>query len=155
VTEWSEVFLGVIAVATLVIALIQVGVIVVAIKVARQAQQAVAAAQATLATAPQAVTSVRDDIRPLIARASAIADEASKTAGLATAQAQKIDQLVTDLSKRVDETSVVIQDALVTPAREGLAILAGIRAAFSTLRAGADWRRRATRSEEEDPLFIG
>jgi hypothetical protein len=69
VTEWSEVFLGVIAVATLVIALIQVGVIVVAIKVARQAQQAVVAAQATLATAQQAVTSVRDDIRPLIARA--------------------------------------------------------------------------------------
>lgn len=154
-TEWGEVFLGVIAAATLVIALIQVGVIVVAMKVARQAQEAVVKAQATLATAQQAVTSVREDIRPLIARAGAIAEEASKTATLATAQAEKIDRLVTDLSRRVDETSVILQDALVTPAREGLAILAGIRAVFSTLRAGADWRRRTTRSEEEDPLFIG
>ena len=60
-TDWNLVFLGVIAVATLVMALIQIGVIVVAAKVARQAQQAVAKAQETLATAQQTITSVRDN----------------------------------------------------------------------------------------------
>jgi hypothetical protein len=30
-----------------------------------------------------------------------------------------------------------------------------VKAALATFRAGADWRRRTTRSEEEDPLFIG
>jgi hypothetical protein len=59
------------------------------------------------------------------------------------------------LSKRVDETSTVVQKAIVTPAREGLAIVAALKAALLTIRGGADWRRRTSRSEEEDPLFIG
>ncbi len=48
-----------------------------------------------------------------------------------------------------------MQQAFVTPAREGLAIMAAIKATLGALRAGADWRRRTSRSEEEDPLFIG
>jgi type IV secretory pathway VirB2 component (pilin) len=155
VTEWDNVFLGVIAVATLVMALIQVGAIVVALKVARQAQDAVGKAQATLATARQTMVSVHEEIRPLIARATSIADEASKSAALATAQAQKIDRLVTDLSKRVDDTAAVVQEAIVIPAREGMAIVAAVRAGFAALRGASDWRRRTSRSEEEDPLFIG
>jgi len=155
VSQWSDVFLGVIAVATMVMALIQVGAIVVAAKVVRRAHEAVGTAQATIVTAQQTISSVRDEIRPLIVKANAIADEASTTAALATAQVQKIDRLVTDLARRVDETSVIVQQAIVTPAREGLAILAAVKAAVSTLRAGADWRRRTSRSEEEDPLFIG
>lgn len=151
----SELFLGVIAAATLVMALIQVGAIVVALKLAKQAQEAVAKAQTTLASAQQTMASVREEIRPLIARATTIADEASQSAALATAQARKIDLLVTDLAKRVDETSAVVQQAIVTPAREGLAIVAALRAGLAALRAPTDWRRRPSRSEEEDPLFIG
>jgi ribosomal protein L17 len=155
VSQWSDVFLGVIAVATLVMALIQVGAIVVAAKVVREAQEAVGKAQATIVTTQQTISAVRDEIRPLIVKANAIADEASRTAVLATTQVQKIDRLVTDLAKRVDETSAVVQQAIVTPAREGLAIMAAVKAAVNTLRAGTDWRRRTSRSEEEDPLFIG
>ena len=154
-TDWNLVFLGVIAAATLIMALIQVGMIVVAAGAAKKAQQAVEKAQAALATAQQTITSVRDDIRQLIAKANAIADEASKTAALATAQAQKVDRLVTDLAVRIDETSTLVQQAIVTPAREGMAIIAAVKATLGALRAGADWRRRASRSEEEDPLFIG
>jgi hypothetical protein len=155
VTDWGEIFLGVIAAATLIMALIQVGAIVVAARVARQAQEAAGTAQAALASAQQTIASVREEIRPLIAKASAIADEATKTASLASAQVQKIDRLVTDLSKRVEDTSAVVQEAIVTPAREGLAIVAALKAGLSAFRAGSDWRRRASRSEEEDPLFIG
>ena len=154
-TDWNLVFLGVIAAATLIMALIQVGMIVVAAGAAKKAQQAVEKAQAALTTAQQTITSVREDIRPLIAKANAIADEASKTAALATAQAQKVDRLVTDLAVRIDETSTLVQQAIVTPAREGMAIIAAVKATLGALRAGADWRRRASRSEEEDPLFIG
>lgn len=154
-TDWNQLFLGVIASATLIMALVQIGVIVVAAKVARQAQQAAARAQETLATAQQTIVSVRDEIRPLIARANAIAEEAGKVATLATAQVYKVDRLVTDLTARVDETSTLVQQAIVTPAREGLAIIAAVKATLGALRAGADWRRRTSRSEEEDPLFIG
>ena len=147
--DWSGVFLGIIALATLVMALIQVGAIVAALRVARQAQDVLA--------------SVQRDVKPLIAKANdlaakanAMAEEASRTVTIATAQAHKVDTLVTDLAKRVDETSVLVQQAIVTPAREGIAIVAAIKAALGAFRGFNDFRGRTGRSaDEEDPLFIG
>jgi type IV secretory pathway VirB2 component (pilin) len=141
VNDWSDFFLGTIAVATLLMALIQVGAIMVATRLARQAQQT--------------LTEVHREIRPLIAKVSAVADEASRTATVASAQVQKIDRLITDLSRRVDETATVIQEAIVTPAREGVAIIAAVKAGLSALRGIGDLRRSSARSDEEDPLFIG
>ena len=154
-TDWNVVFLGVIAAATLVMAFVQIGLFLMAAGAAKRAQQAVERAQAALATAQQTLTSVHEEIRPLLAKANAIAEEASRTAALATAQAQKVDRVVTTLAARIDETSSLVQQAFVTPARESLAIMAAIKATLGALRAGADWRRRTSRSEEEDPLFIG
>jgi flagellar biosynthesis chaperone FliJ len=155
VTDWTLVFLGVIAASTLIMALVQIGLIVVAAGAAKRAQQAVEKAQAALATAQQTITSLHEEIRPLLAKANAIAEDASKTAALATAQAQKVDRVVTTLAARIDETSSLVQQAFVTPARESLAIMAAVKATLGALRAGAEWRRRTSRSEEEDPLFIG
>ena len=139
---WSDVFLGVIAGATLVMALIQVGAIIAALRLARQAQQV--------------IQSVQQDVRPLIARATAMAEEASRTIALATAQAQKVDRLVTDLSRRVDETAGVLQEAIVTPAREGLAIIAALKAGLGALRGLRELHPgQARQAEDEDPLFIG
>ena len=97
-SDWDQVFLGVIAVATALMALVQIGAIVFLARVALQVRGL--------------VTTVQQDIRPLIARANAIAEEASKTATLATAQAQKIDKLLTDLSRRVDETSAELREVV-------------------------------------------
>jgi len=139
---WSTVFLAIIALATLVMALIQVGAIIAALRLAKQAQQV--------------ITSVQQDVKPLIARANVIAEEASRTVALATAQAQKVDRLVTDLSVRVEQTAAVLQEAIVTPAREGLAIIAAIRAGLGALRSLRESDLRTRRAaEEEDPLFIG
>lgn len=154
-SEWGELFLGVIAAATLVMALILIGAVVAAARIGRQARDAAAKAQAALTSAQEIISTLGEEIRPLLTKASAIADEATRAAALATSQVEKIDRLVTDLSVRVEETSSVVQRAIVTPAREGLAVLAAIKAAIATLRVGADWRRRVSRSEEEDPLFIG
>lgn len=137
----SDVFLGIIAFATAVMALVQIGAIVVLARVAMQVRDT--------------ASMIQQDLRPLIARANAIADEAQKTATIATAQAQKIDRLVTDLTQRVDETSAVIQEAILTPAREGLAIVAGLKAALGALRGLRDLRARPGRIEDEDALFIG
>lgn len=139
--DWPVVFLGIIAVSTLIMALIQVGAIIATLKLAREAQEALA--------------SVKQDVRPLIAKATALADEASRTVALATTQVQKVDRLVTDLAKRVDETSSVVQHAIVTPAREGAAIVAAIKAALGVLRGLGDPGRPGRHSEDEDPLFIG
>jgi hypothetical protein len=137
----TEVFLGIIALATLVMALIQVGAIIFAARLGLRLQQV--------------MTTIQDEVRPLIARANTVAEEASKTAALASSQAQKIDALVTDLTRRVEETSVVVQQAVVTPARETLALVAGLKAGIAALRGLREFRGRAGRVEEEDPLFIG
>jgi hypothetical protein len=141
VNDWNDLFLGTIAVATVLMALAQVGAMVVAARFAKQAQQ-------TLVT-------VHEEIRPLLAKATAVADEAARTAAMASVQVQKIDKLVTDLSQRVDETATVLQRAIVTPARQGVALLAAVRAGLAALRGIGDMRRSSSRSEEEDPLFIG
>ena len=139
--ESSQMSLGIIAAATAIMALVQIGAIIVLARVAMQVRDV--------------ATTIQKDLRPLIARANAIADEASKTAALATAQAQKFDRLVTDLTRRVDETSAVIQDAILTPAREGMALVAGLKAGLAALRGLRDLRGRPGRVEEEDALFIG
>jgi hypothetical protein len=141
VSDWSPVFLGVIAVATAVMALVQIGVIVVLARVAGQVREM--------------MSTVQNDVRPLIARATAIADDASRTAALAAAQAQKIDTLVTDLARRVDETSSVIQQAVLTPAREGMALFAALKAGLGALKGFRDVRGRSGHVDDEDALFIG
>ena len=86
-----------------------------------------------------------------------MAEEASRTVALATAQAQKVDRLVTDLTRRVDETSALVQQAIVTPAREGMAIIAALKAGLAAFRGFGDFRggRPGRPSEEDDALFIG
>ena len=141
-TGWSDLFLGVIAFATLVMALIQVGAIIAIARIGKQAQHVMA--------------TVQQEIKPLIAKANAIAEDASRTAALATAQAEKVDRLVTDLTRRVDETAAVVQEAILTPAREGMAIVSALKAGFGVLRGFRDLRPRHGRHvDEEDPLFIG
>jgi hypothetical protein len=141
-SAWSDVFLGVIALATLVMAVVQVGAIVAALRLARQAQQV--------------MTSMQQEVRPLIAHANAIAEEASRTVALATAQAHRIDLVVTDLSRRTEETAAILQEAIITPAREGMAIVAALKAGFGALRGFRELAPRHGRhADEEDPLFIG
>jgi hypothetical protein len=137
----SETFLGIIAASTLVMALIQVGAIVAILRLARQAQQTMA--------------EVQRDVKPLLVKVTAVADEASRTAVLATAQAQKIDRLVSDLAVRVEETAGVVQHAIITPAREGMAIVAGLKAGLEALRGFRERPRHGRGADDEDPLFIG
>lgn len=141
--EWSQVFLAVIAVATALMAIVQIGAIVALARVAAQVQGL--------------LTTIQKDIGPLLSRANAIAEEASRTATLATAQAQKIDKLVTDLTRRVDETSAVIQQAIITPAREGMAIMAALKAGLGVFKGFGfrDLRGRQGGVDDDDALFIG
>ena len=139
--DWSQAFLGVIAGATALMAIVQIGAIVVLARVAAQVQGI--------------LTTVRKDVGPLLVRANAIADEASRTATLATAQAEKIDRMVTDLARRVDETSAIIQQAIIAPAREGMAVIAALKAGFGVLKGLKDVRGRQGGVDDEDALFIG
>jgi hypothetical protein len=127
---WSETFLAAIALATLLMAFVQVAAIVAILGVVRKVQGT--------------LSDLQRDVKPLLAKAS-----------VAAVQAQKIDRLVTDLAKRVDDTAGVVQQAIITPAREGMAIIAALKAGLAALQGFRERPRHPRTADEEDPLFIG
>jgi hypothetical protein len=142
VTFWAEFFLGVIALATLTMAAIQVAVIVYGWTVARRVNRL--------------LTQVERQVQPLAESLNAIARDAARISSLAAGQVERVDRLVTDLTDRIDQTATTIQDTILKPLRDSAAMFAGVKAAIEVFRELArrpgDGRRRP---EEEDALFIG
>jgi hypothetical protein len=137
--NWDSVFLGAIAAATLVMAIVQIGAVVAGARLAKRLEQL--------------ADEVHREIRPLVARATEVADEARRAAALAGQQVERVDRLLYDVSQRVTDTAEVLQRTVVGPIREGSAILAGLKAGFEALRGVRS--SRSTRVEDEDALFIG
>jgi hypothetical protein len=137
----SEVFLGVIALAVLVMAIVQVGLIVVAARAAERLSRL--------------TTQIEQDIRPLVANLQAMTAEAARATAIAAAQVERADLLFTYVSARLEQTLASVQHAVIGVTRGG-AWMAGLRAAMAAFRDLRSPRRRRTASvEEEDALFIG
>jgi hypothetical protein len=145
VTETGELFLGIIAFAVLVMAAIQVVAIVAGIRLARRVDQIAA--------------QLDHEIKPLIANLTTLSGEAARAAALAAKQAERLDRVFGELVQRVDETLLAAQEFVTGPARQGMAILAGVKAvldAFKGIRESS--RRRAASGpvvDDEESLFIG
>jgi hypothetical protein len=141
VSAWADVFLGVIAVATCAMAIVQVAVIVAAGRLARRID--------TL------VEQFERDVRPLFGHLNAIGRDASRAAALATAQVERADQLFADFAARVDQTLNSVQTSIGAPAREARALLSAVRAALQAIRdLRQGGRGRQGRGDDEDALFI-
>ena len=138
----NDVYLGVIAVAVAVMAVIQVAAIVAAMRTARRVGDA--------------LSRLEGDIRPIVANLQSMSADAARTASIASAQAQRAEQLIGDLTARVNNTVAVVEETVIGPAREAYAIVQGLLAALSAFRQGpAPAGRRPATTEEEDSLFIG
>ena len=141
--DWGGVFLGVIALAVTVMAVVQVGVIVFGARLARRVEQL--------------VVQIDRDIKPLVANLNVMSQEAARAAELATAQVQRVDQLFGDIASRVEETADTPagrdhhagpRGHGARPGREGrLRRPAGDPVRHRTIRAA--------RHDEDDALFIG
>jgi hypothetical protein len=137
-TRSAEVFLGVIAAATLLIAIVQVSVIVVAGLLARRIMRL--------------VDQVERDLAPIFANVNAIGRDASRATALAVAQVERFDRLIGDLVAKVERTVASVPSVVGAPAREGRAMMAALRAMVGAFR---DARRdRQRRGDDEDALFI-
>ena len=138
-TERAEIFLGIIAIATLATAIVQIGVLVAAGLLARRVQRL--------------VEQIERDVKPIFEHLNAMARDASRAAALATAQVERVDRLVGDAIQRLDYTMAALQSFVTGPLRNGVSLFGGVRALLGFLR---DLRasRPAGRSEDEDPLFI-
>jgi hypothetical protein len=141
VTLWTDVFLGVIAVATLLTAIAQIAVIVVAGRAARRVAQL--------------AEQFERDIKPLFGHLDAIGRDASRAAALAAQQVERADKLFSDVAARVEETLTTVQATVVRPVREGRAVLSAFHAAMQAIKElRQNGRARQGRSEEDDALFI-
>jgi hypothetical protein len=135
----TEVWLGVIAVAVLVMAIAQVAVLLKLSQAARETTEA--------------TRDLRRELTPLIAKVHKIADDAGRVSSLALAQMERVDHVLSTTIQKIDDTVSTVQAAIIGPVRSGAALMAGVKAAFAVFRARQD-RGRYGR-DDEDALFIG
>ena len=137
-STWATVFLGIIAMATLVTAILQVVLLVAAAQLVRRVGRF--------------VDIIEEDVRPLIASVSSIARDASRVASLAAAQVERADQALSNTVLRVEELLAHVQALVANTLRDGNTLMMGIRAVMAAIRAFQGRRRR--RSEDDEALFI-
>jgi len=140
VTIWTNVFLGVIALATLTTAIMQVGLLI--------------AAARLISRLSHLIDHVERELAPVFVHVNAIAKDASRAAAVATAQVERIDALITDMGQRAGQALNAFQIGLGLPAKEGRAFMTALRTVFKTLRQDVNGRRRRSRADDEDALFI-
>ena len=137
----NDLFLGIIAVATVAIAIAQIGVMVAAGRLARRLERL--------------TERLEQELRPLLAHLDAIGRDASRAATLAAAQVERADQMFSDIAARIALALTALQTALAVPAREGRALFSAFRAALEVVREmRRNGRRRQGRGDDEDALFI-
>ena len=135
-------WLAIIAISVLTIAIIQVAAVVFALRAAQRVGDV--------------MSRFERDVKPIVANLHAMSTDAARAAGAASAQVERVTQMMNDLSQRVDDTAAAVQSSIVGPAREGYAIFKGILAALAALRTPPRPRqKRPAAAEEEDALFIG
>ena len=135
-TDAQTFWIGLIAVALLTMAAVQV---VTALQIARTAREV-----------SRTAVALRQDLRPLIDKVSRIADDAARGTALAVAQVERIDRVLGSATLQLEETLQTIKQAVVEPMRHGSMVLAVVKAVVGAFRRPS--RREA---EEEDPLFVG
>jgi hypothetical protein len=137
----TNVFLGIIAAAVLVMAVIQVAAIVFAMSAAKRIGQA--------------ADRFERDLRPVMSNLQAITAEAARATSLATAQMERADRMFADLSRRAEQVMAGMPSLFGTAGR-GWAFLNGIKAALAALQElRRSSRRGASHPDDEDALFIG
>jgi hypothetical protein len=139
VTNRAELFLGIIAVATLATSIVQICVLVAAGLLARRVLRL--------------VDHVEHELRPIIEHVQSVARDASRAAAIATAQVERVDRAVREIIQGLDRSLNMIQGFLTGPAGNGTAWLVTFRTLFKLIRDLRAGRARP-RAEDEDALFI-
>lgn len=147
----TDVFLGIIAIAVLTMAVIQVAAAIFAARAARQMGDVVSRFEST-------VQPILANLPPILANLQAVSADAARASAAATTQVERAGQLLHDLASRVDQTVMAVQESILRPARRGIAFLHSVQAilgAFRSVASGRGKHQRSVAVDEEDALFIG
>jgi hypothetical protein len=153
----TDLYLALIALGVLVMAGIQVAAIVSATRAARRVGEM--------------ASRFEQDVRPILANLQKVSDEAARASAQAAAQVDRLDALVASVARRVEDTAATVQQAILQPARDGLALLGTLKnviASFREVREPREPRdpreqegrgpaapRRGGQGAPDDDLFIG
>ena len=94
------------------------------------------------------ISSPRSSIRRssrCIANLTTLSSEAARAAALAAKQAERLDRVFGEMVQRVDETLAAAQEFVTGPARQGMAIMAGVKAVIDAFRGLREASRRRDR----------
>jgi len=138
VNTWATVFLGIIAMATLVTAILQVVLLVAGWQLVRRITTF--------------VEDIERDVRPILGHLNSITRDASRVASLAVAQVERADQLLSSAVVRLEDLLGNLSSVIVKTMREGNALMMGVRAVMAAIQAFRG--RRRVRGEDDEALFI-
>jgi hypothetical protein len=151
----SEIYLGLIALGVIVMATIQVVAIVTAMRAARRVGEM--------------AVRFEQDVRPIIVNLQRVSEEAARASAQAAAQVDRLDTLVSGIARRIDDTAASLQQAILQPVRDGLALLDGLKSLIGSFREPREPRAASPappprqppgppaghNSPADDELFIG
>jgi hypothetical protein len=154
-TTVTQVFLGIIAISTLVTAVMQVAFILYGVALVRRLSRI--------------LDQLEQEMKPVLAGLNAVARDAARASALAVVQVERVDRLFTDVTARIEETAATVHRTIITPLREGAALMATIRAVLAIVKdlisrprsasadaaSDGDGGPAAPSVNDEDPLFIG
>ena len=139
----NETLLGIVAAATVVMAVTQLLACLAIVRLARRVDEV--------------SSQIQREMAPLAERLRNVADNVEHATSLAVVQVERLDHLLSSAVRRAEETMSVVQGVIVGPMREGLALVSALRSVFQVVRSfrNGDGGRGASRFDDEDPLFIG
>ena len=108
----TDVWLAIIALAVAVMAAIQVGAIVLGLRLARRVDQL--------------TTQIEHDVKPLLQNLTEMTAEARRATALAAAQVERADRLFGDLALSAERTIAIASQLVGGPAKNGFALFSAV-----------------------------
>ena len=133
----STFLLSVIAVATVIMAVVQIGVVLFTSRLAKRVNRL--------------VDVIEREIKPTLARVDAVSSDVARVTSLASNQAKRLDQIASHLIEKIDEILTVADRSVFAPLKQGAGFLFGLRAALLAFRDESTQSQPPTDSDESSP----
>jgi hypothetical protein len=119
--DGATLLLGVIAAATAVMAVVQIGMLIGGMLLTRRVNRLIEV--------------VEQELRPVVDRVGTLSDDAARLSSLAVTRIERVDRAFERITARLEETIKAAQDAVVEPARQGMVLAHVLRAGLAALRS--------------------
>lgn len=130
----STFLLSVIAVATVIMAVVQIGVVLFTSRLAKRVNRL--------------VDFIEREIKPTLVRVDAVSSDVARVTSLASNQAERLDQIASHLIEKIDEILTVADRSVFAPLKQGAGFLFGLRAALLAFRDESTQSQPPTDSDE-------